>query len=378
MTIIVAVKPERGDRGRGPRQAVQEGTAGGRRDRPPGRAGRDLRLPRPQRGRQVDDGADADDAAAADRRQRPASAASTSPREGARVREVIGAALQEAALDPHLTAREHMRLQTGAARASPRPSAARRGDELIERVGLAEAADRRVGGYSGGMKRRARPRAGARPPAADPLPRRADHRPRPAEPHLALGGGRAARRRRGDDRLPDDPVPRGGRPPRRPGRDHRPRQDRRRGHARPRSRPRSASRASRRSRPTPPIASAREVLGRFGGGGEARATARRSPCASLPGDDGLADGRPRARRRGDRRSPTCSSTSRLSTTSSSHKTGRKLEGAGEAADEAARGGRRRERGRGVSGSSSSTASTRSRGARSSALDRASRRRSSRR
>ena len=29
-----------------------------------------------------------------------------------------------------------------------------RGDELIERVGLTEAADRKVGGYSGGMKRR--------------------------------------------------------------------------------------------------------------------------------------------------------------------------------------------------------------------------------
>src|SRR5436853_5445422 len=31
---------------------------------------------------------------------------------------------------------------------------ARRGDELLARVGLTEAADRRVGGYSGGMKRR--------------------------------------------------------------------------------------------------------------------------------------------------------------------------------------------------------------------------------
>ena len=74
-------------------------------------------------------------------------------REGGRVREEIGAALQEAALDPHLTAREHMRLQTalqGVAKAERR----RRGDELIERVGLAEAADRRVGGYSGGMRRR--------------------------------------------------------------------------------------------------------------------------------------------------------------------------------------------------------------------------------
>ena len=30
----------------------------------------------------------------------------------------------------------------------------RRADELLERVGLTDAADRRVGGYSGGMKRR--------------------------------------------------------------------------------------------------------------------------------------------------------------------------------------------------------------------------------
>ena len=32
--------------------------------------------------------------------------------QGSKVRSVIGAALQEAALDPHLTAHEHMRLQT--------------------------------------------------------------------------------------------------------------------------------------------------------------------------------------------------------------------------------------------------------------------------
>ena len=35
-----------------------------------------------------------------------------------------------------------------------RPSAPRRSTELLERVGLTQAADRRVGGYSGGMKRR--------------------------------------------------------------------------------------------------------------------------------------------------------------------------------------------------------------------------------
>jgi ABC-2 type transport system ATP-binding protein len=74
-------------------------------------------------------------------------------REGARVRETIGAALQEAALDPFLTAREHMRLQT-ALHGIPKAERERRGDELIERVGLDDAADRKVGGYSGGMRRR--------------------------------------------------------------------------------------------------------------------------------------------------------------------------------------------------------------------------------
>jgi len=73
--------------------------------------------------------------------------------DGAAVRDAIGAALQEAALDPQLTARDHVRLQ-GALHGIPRQERARRGEELIERVGLTEAADRKVGGYSGGMKRR--------------------------------------------------------------------------------------------------------------------------------------------------------------------------------------------------------------------------------
>ncbi|MGH2921247.1 MAG: ATP-binding cassette domain-containing protein, partial [Gaiellaceae bacterium] len=65
----------------------------------------------------------------------------------------IGAALQEAALDPLLTGRDHMRLQTSL-QGLPKSQRRARGDELIERVGLSEAADRKVGGYSGGMKRR--------------------------------------------------------------------------------------------------------------------------------------------------------------------------------------------------------------------------------
>ncbi len=74
-------------------------------------------------------------------------------REGAKVRAAIGVALQEVALDPMLTGREHMRLQ-GGLQGIPRADRARRGDELIERVGLTEAAGRRSSTYSGGMKRR--------------------------------------------------------------------------------------------------------------------------------------------------------------------------------------------------------------------------------
>ncbi len=73
--------------------------------------------------------------------------------EGPRVRASIGAALQEAALDPLLTGNEHMRLQTSL-HGIAKDERERRGAELLERVGLSQAADRKVGGYSGGMKRR--------------------------------------------------------------------------------------------------------------------------------------------------------------------------------------------------------------------------------
>ena len=73
--------------------------------------------------------------------------------EGKDVRAAIGAALQEAALDPFLTGREHLRLQASL-QGLPRAERMTRSQELLVRVGLTEAADRRVGGYSGGMKRR--------------------------------------------------------------------------------------------------------------------------------------------------------------------------------------------------------------------------------
>ncbi len=69
------------------------------------------------------------------------------------MRASIGVALQDVALDPMLTGREHMRLQ-GGLQGIPRAERTRRGDELLERVGLSDAADRRSKTYSGGMKRR--------------------------------------------------------------------------------------------------------------------------------------------------------------------------------------------------------------------------------
>jgi ABC-2 type transport system ATP-binding protein len=74
-------------------------------------------------------------------------------KEARRVRMSIGVALQEAALDPLMTGRELIRLQA-TLQGLPSAEGRRRADSLLERVDLAGAADRRVGGYSGGMQRR--------------------------------------------------------------------------------------------------------------------------------------------------------------------------------------------------------------------------------
>ena len=73
--------------------------------------------------------------------------------EADQVRRAIGVALQEAALDPLMTGRELIRLQA-TLHGLPRREGRRRAGELLERVGLSRAADRRVGTYSGGMRRR--------------------------------------------------------------------------------------------------------------------------------------------------------------------------------------------------------------------------------
>ncbi len=69
------------------------------------------------------------------------------------VRRKIGVALQEAALDPLMTGRELLELQA-TLHGIPKKDGKERGQWLLDRVGLTLAADRRVGTYSGGMRRR--------------------------------------------------------------------------------------------------------------------------------------------------------------------------------------------------------------------------------
>ena len=72
---------------------------------------------------------------------------------GAEVRRRIGVALQEIGLDPVQTGRELLELQCGLYGITGQ-AARSRAEELLELVGLTDAADRRTKTYSGGMKRR--------------------------------------------------------------------------------------------------------------------------------------------------------------------------------------------------------------------------------
>ncbi|GAB2867126.1 daunorubicin resistance protein DrrA family ABC transporter ATP-binding protein [Actinocorallia aurea] len=74
-------------------------------------------------------------------------------KEAPEVRKRIGLAGQAAAVDGHLSGRENL-VMFGRFHHLGRRAARRRADELLARFGLAEAADRPVSGYSGGMRRR--------------------------------------------------------------------------------------------------------------------------------------------------------------------------------------------------------------------------------
>src|SRR5439155_4110748 len=74
-------------------------------------------------------------------------------RDAAELRAVIGLAGQYAAVDENLTGRENLEL-VGVLYHIGKDEARRRADDLLERFGLAQAANREVKTYSGGMRRR--------------------------------------------------------------------------------------------------------------------------------------------------------------------------------------------------------------------------------
>jgi ABC-2 type transport system ATP-binding protein len=74
-------------------------------------------------------------------------------RHPAAVRARIGLAGQYAAVDDHLTGRENVEM-VGRLYGLPRRQAHRQAGEVLERIGLTQAADRPVRTYSGGMRRR--------------------------------------------------------------------------------------------------------------------------------------------------------------------------------------------------------------------------------
>jgi ABC-2 type transport system ATP-binding protein len=74
-------------------------------------------------------------------------------RDATRVRHLIGVVAQKSGLDPEATGRENVRLQ-GQIYGMHGRELEQRSDELLARFGLADAGDRIVRGYSGGMLRR--------------------------------------------------------------------------------------------------------------------------------------------------------------------------------------------------------------------------------
>ena len=197
-----------------------------------GRGGFDLRLARAERRRQVDDGQDPHHA-----RPSPTTAPRRSPGVDVAPRARTGSAPDRRgrSADRRRSGRHGSR-EPGAAgpalRLSARQELRRRIDELLERFGLTEAADRMARTYSGGMQRKLDVAMGL------------VHRPRVLfldEPTTGLDPearaelwaeiARLTRQRRADHPA-DDALPRGGRSPGESPRDRRPRPRRRQRHAR--------------------------------------------------------------------------------------------------------------------------------------------------
>ena len=102
------------------------------------------------------------------------------------VRASLGLAGQYATVDGLMSARANLEM-VGRLYHLPRAEARQRAGELLERLGLTEAADRLVRTFSGGMRRRLDLAASLVAAPAGAVPRRAHHRARPPEPQRPLG-----------------------------------------------------------------------------------------------------------------------------------------------------------------------------------------------
>ena len=107
-------------------------------------------------------------------------------REAQTVRRMIGLAGQSAAVEEMMTGRGEPRHGGPALRPVPAPRRAAAAATL-DRLGLADAGDRLVKTYSGGMRRRLDLGASLVGSPASAPPRRADNRPRSPQPHRAVG-----------------------------------------------------------------------------------------------------------------------------------------------------------------------------------------------
>ena len=149
-------------------------------------------------------------------------------RERDTVRRNIGLVFQDTTLDNYLTGEQNLRFHADLY-GVPKAAFGPRLRQVLEMVGLW---DRRGSVVVHLFRRHAaaagdRPRPAAR--AAGAVPRRADGRPRPADPGIHLGVHQRAEKARGHHDLPDHALHgRGGEL--RPDRDHRPREHRRHRH----------------------------------------------------------------------------------------------------------------------------------------------------
>ncbi len=95
-----------------------------------------------------------------------------------------------------MTGRELLQLQAVLHGLPIAPSRAKRVTSCSSALVLTAAGDRRVGTYSGGMRRRLDLALALDPRARGPVPRRADHRPRSQQPRRSVGRGSDAQRER--------------------------------------------------------------------------------------------------------------------------------------------------------------------------------------